>query len=119
MERQPAFVDSTFGGERRTLEIEAAPEHEHGIQHEVRVSDEALFVDVVVRQELGELVLRVLGVIRLDARVPGEETDVEGLLMHSLDVAVPPLYELVPEAGRRPVLDGPRRGRRDLMSSCA
>ena len=41
-------MNSLLGGQRGTLNVEAAPEHEHGVQHEVRVFDEAFLVDVVV-----------------------------------------------------------------------
>ena len=77
--------------------------------------DEAVFVDVVVRQDLRELVLRVLRMIGFDARVPSEEAQLERFHLHAPAVALPAFDELVPEARGRPILDGPRGGRRDLV----
>jgi hypothetical protein len=54
-------------------------------------------------------------VIRLDPRVPREETDVERFHARALAEASPPFDELVPEAGGGPVLDRTRRGRRNLV----
>src|SRR5688572_7377922 len=96
---------------RRALEIETAPEHEHGVQHLVRRSDETFLVDMTVGEQPCELVRRVLRVVRFDARVPREEADVEGFQPRALAVASPALDELVPETGGRPVLDCPRGGR--------
>src|SRR6188508_1432589 len=100
-------IDGTFGGQRRTLEVEAAPEHEHGVQHQVRVFDEAVFVDVAVLQDLCELVLRVLRVVGFDAGVPGEEAHVERLPLPALAIAFPARDELIPKTCSGPVLDGP------------
>src|SRR5688572_32003870 len=44
------------GGERRALQIEAAPEDEHGVQHLVRGPDETFLVDMTVGEQPCELV---------------------------------------------------------------
>ncbi len=45
------------------------------------------------------------GVLRLDPVVPGEESHFQGGKPARLDVEQP-IFQLLPEAGRRPVLDG-------------
>src|SRR5688572_12090814 len=103
-------MGSLLGRQSRTLNVEAAPENEHGVQHQIRVADEAFLVDVVFRENLGQLVRCNFSMIGFNTCVPSEEADVEGPSALSLAVPFPSLDELVPESGGCPVLDGPGRG---------
>src|SRR5690606_20479923 len=97
------------------LPIESAPEAEHAVEHLPRMRDEDVVVDIAAAQDVLDLVVRMLRVITFELRMPGEKADVERFESPSPPKVAPAVDELVPEAGRRPVLDGPRRRGRDRV----
>src|SRR5262252_8194915 len=105
-----------FSLDRATLLVEPAPKDGDAVEHLARASDERVLVDCLLRAKTFELLPRVVRMIRLEPRVPREETHVERAHVVTLTVASPTAHELVPEPGRRPVLDCPRGRRGDRVA---
>src|SRR5690606_5751755 len=109
----PIFVDLSYDmtgllfAQGLALPVQAAPEHEHAVEHAPRVLDEDVLVDGALLEEVLDLVVGMPGVIALELRMPREEAHVERHEAAAFRVAPPALDELVPEARGRPVLDRP------------
>src|SRR5690606_36153595 len=117
----PIFVDLSYDmtgllfAQGLALPVQAAPEHEHAVEHAPRVLDEDVLVDGALLEEVLDLVVGMPGVIALELRMPREEAHVERHEAAAFRVAPPALDELVPEARGRPVLDRPGRRRGDRV----
>src|SRR5882672_2255426 len=105
-----------FPCDRAALLVEPAPEDGDAVEHFAGMADERVLVDGLLRAERFELLPGVVCVVRLEPRVPREERQIEGAHAAALAVALPASHELVPETGRRPILDGPGSRRRDRVA---
>ena len=94
--------------------FQAVPEDGDGVEDFVAALEEPRLVELGVEEDVFELFHRVAGVLGLDAVVPGEEGDLEAGQPGCLDVEQA-VFQLLPEAGGGPVLDGEARPLGDLV----
>src|SRR5512135_2056953 len=93
--------------------VQPVPEDGDRVEDLVAPPEELVAVEAGGEVDVFELVHRVPGVLRLDAVVPGEEGDPQVRVAPLLDLHQAVL-QLLPEAGRGPVLDGEARPFGDL-----
>ena len=85
--------------------FQAVPETGDGVEDLACALEEPRLVEPGIEEDLFELFHRMAGVLGLDAVVPGEEGDLEPGQTGRLDVQQA-VFQLLPEAGGGPVLDG-------------
>src|SRR5215831_13344601 len=84
--------------------FQAVPEDRHAVEHLAAALEELLAIEVGREVRLLQLLHDVAGVLSLDAVVPGEKRQAQVRNTRLLDLQQTVL-DLLPEAGRRPVLD--------------
>src|SRR5205823_2226689 len=86
------------------VRLQPVPERGHGFQDLAAALEEPGPVEVGVEVDLLQLLHCVAGVLALDAVVPGEERQTQARNARLLDLQQA-VFQLLPEAGRGPVLD--------------
>src|SRR5262245_23820732 len=98
--------------------LQPIPEHGDAVEHVTAALEELLTVEIGVEVRLLQLLHHVASVLALDTVMPGEKRQPQVRYPRLLDLQQTVL-DLLPEAGRRPVLDGeagPLRNHRVLAA---